>query len=291
MGEFFSVACAAVWAFAVILLRRSGETLPAFELNLVKNLLGLALMVPTVLLTEGFSLPGYTAGELSLVLVSGIVGIAVADTWYLRALNLMGAGRTGVVASLYSPFVIVLSMLFLGESLRAWQLAGFGLVLAGILLVTWRTNRRDVSARALRTGVAFGAGAVLMMAVGVVMVKPVLEGDDFFWTVLLRLAGGAAAMLIFVWATRGASMMMAHYRRPQPWPMILVAGFLATYLSMMLWLAGYRLTSASVAAVLNETAAAFIVLFAWWLLGEGMSRRRIAGVALTFSGVVVILSV
>ena len=45
MGEFFSVACAAAWAMAVVLFRRSGETLPAFELNLFKNLLGVALLV------------------------------------------------------------------------------------------------------------------------------------------------------------------------------------------------------------------------------------------------------
>ncbi|MBY6205239.1 DMT family transporter [Halomonas denitrificans] len=290
MGEFFSVACAAVWAMAVVLFRRSGETLPAFELNLFKNLLGVALLIPTVLLTEGLTLPTYSAAEWGLVAVSGVIGIAIADTWYLRALNLMGAARTGVTASLYSPFVILLSILFLGETLAPWQMAGFVLVLAGILLVTWRTNRMDVSLRALRLGVAFGAGSVLLMATGVVMVKPVLEGDDFFWTVLLRLAAGTVAMLALVAATGSAGRVMARYREPQPWRTIVVASFLGTYLSMILWLAGYRLTDASVASVLNETAAAFIVLFSWWVLKEELSPRRIFGVLLTFAGVSVIVS-
>lgn len=291
MGEFFSVACAAVWALAVVLFRRSGETLPAFELNLYKNLLGVALLVPTVLLTDGAALPGYSAGEWALVLISGVIGIAVADTWYLRALNLVGAARTGVVASLFSPFVIVLSILFLGEALKLWQLAGFSLVLGGILLVTWRTRREDVSMQALRLGVAFGAASVLMMAIGIVMVKPVLEGEDFFWTVLIRLAAGSVAMLLFVSARRGWAPLMANYRKAQPWAMITLASFLGTYLSMILWLAGYRLTSASIASVLNETAAAFIVIFSFWLLKEPITTRRIAGVMLTFAGVWVIISV
>jgi drug/metabolite transporter (DMT)-like permease len=291
MGEFFSVACAAAWAMAVVLFRRSGETLPAFELNLFKNLLGLALLVPTVLLTEGLSLPGYTPSQWVIVAVSGIIGIAVADTWYLRALNLMGAARTGVTASLYSPFVILLSILFLGEVLALWQLAGFALVLGGILLVTWRTNRMDISMRALKLGVAYGAGAVLLMAIGVVMVKPVLEGDDFFWTVALRLAAGTAAMLALVGVAGSGRRVMARYREPQPWPTVVLASFLGTYLSMILWLAGYRLTDASIASVLNETAAAFIVLFSWWVLKEPLSGRRIGGVVLTFAGVVVIVSV
>jgi drug/metabolite transporter (DMT)-like permease len=53
------------------------------------------------------------------VLVSGLLGIAVADTWYLKALNMMGASRTGIVSSLFSPFFILLSAVFLGERLAS----------------------------------------------------------------------------------------------------------------------------------------------------------------------------
>jgi drug/metabolite transporter (DMT)-like permease len=290
VGEFFSVACAACWALAVVLFRRSGETLPAFELNLFKNLLATGLMVPTILLVDGLAWPGYSPLEWLIVMLSGVVGIAVADTWYLRALNLMGASRTGVVASLYSPFVILLSILFLGEMLIWWQYFGFLLVLAGILLVTWRQNRRDVSLRAIRLGVAFGAGAVLLMACGIVMVKPVLETQSFMWTMGVRLAAGATGMLLFMHATRGWERVVRHYRSPQPWGMIVVGSLLGSYLSMMLWLAGYKLTQASVASVLNETAAAFIVLFAWLFLKEDMNWRRVAGIAMTFSGVGVMVT-
>lgn len=285
MGEFFSVACAACWALAVVMFRRSGETLPAFELNLFKNVLATALMIPTILLVDGVSWPGYSSLEWLVVIVSGVVGIAVADTWYLRALNLMGASRTGVVASLYSPFVILMSILFLGEVLIWWQYFGFVLVLAGILLVTWRQNRRDVSLRAIRLGVGFGAGAVLMMATGIVLVKPILETESFMWTMGVRLGAGTVGMLLFLHVTRGASRAMLHYRSSQPWMIIVVGSLLGSYVSMMMWLAGYKLTQASVASVLNETAAAFIVIFAWLFLKEEMNWRRVAGIGMTFSGV------
>lgn len=288
-GEFFSISCAGVWAFAIVLFRRSGETLPAFELNLFKNALATPLMVATAWVAEAAVWPAFTGSQWAIVLASGVIGIAIADTWYLRALNLMGAARTGVTASLYSPFVVLLSVLLLGETLRAWQLAGFALVLAGILLVTWRSRRAEVPSRELRLGVFYGAGAVLMMATGIVMVKPVLEGEHFFASAALRLAAGTAAMLLFVTATGDWRRVVARYRQPQPWPTIVLASFLASYLSMLLWLAGYRLAPASIASVLNETAAAFIVLFAWWMLGESLSPRRLAGVGLTFCGVSVML--
>jgi len=173
-GEVFALSSALTWALAVILLRRSGETLPPFELNLFKNCLGFVLMVPTILLFNGLVLPEYTPFELLIIITSGLLGIALADTWYLRALNLMGASRTGIVASLFSPFVILLSTIFLGERLVPWQWFGFFMVVSGVLLVTWRVHRSEVDTDDLKKGAIYGVAAIFLMAVGIVMVKEIL---------------------------------------------------------------------------------------------------------------------
>lgn len=60
-----------------------------------------------------------------------MLGIALADTLYFRALNRLGASRAGVIGNFYSPFVIVLSYLFLAERLAPLQIAGFFLVSMG----------------------------------------------------------------------------------------------------------------------------------------------------------------
>jgi drug/metabolite transporter (DMT)-like permease len=54
---------------------------------------------------------------------------------------------------------------------------------------------------------------------------------------------------------------------------------------MVLWLAGYKFTLASIAAILNETASIFILLLAALWLKEPLTRRAITGVVLTFGGV------
>ena len=288
-GQICALACAICWSFAVILLRRSGETLPAFELNLVKNLIGFLLLIPTLALTVGLDWPEYPIKEVGVALLSGFLGIAVGDAWYLRALNLMGASRTAIVASMFSPFVIMLSVTFLGERLAGWQLAGFFVVMAGILLVNWSRNPSGVELAQLRKGVMFAAGGVFLMAIGIVMVKEILETRPFLWTVELRLLGGVGGMLIYVGLRRLWKPMMAHFRKPQPWVWILAGGFLSSYLSMLFWMAGYKLIPASQASVLNESAAAWIVLFAWLFLKEPISVRKIAGLLLTFSGVVLML--
>jgi drug/metabolite transporter (DMT)-like permease len=288
-GEFFALASAFCWAWAIILFRRAGDALPPFELNLFKNLLGFSLVLPTLALVEGIQLSAFSLEEIGIALVSGLLGIAVADTWYLRALSLMGAGRTGIVASLLSPFVVLLSILFLGESLRGWQLAGFALVMGGILLVTWKQNRREVDAAHLKKGVFFGIGAVFLMAIGIVMVKEILETRPFLWITELRLVGGIAGMLIYMVLRGQVETVRQRFREPLPWRHILPASVLGAYISMMMWLAGYKLIPASEASVLNETANAWIVLLAWLVLGESIGHRKVAGLLLTTAGVIIML--
>jgi drug/metabolite transporter (DMT)-like permease len=256
---------------------------------LFKNLLGFSLILPTLAVVEGFQLSAFSPQDIAVTMLSGLLGIAVADTWYLRALSLMGASRTGIVSGLLSPFVILLSIMFLGESLRGWQLAGFALVMGGILLVTWRQNRREVDAAHLSKGVFYGIGAVFLMAVGIVMVKEILETRPFMMTAEIRLAGGAGGMLIYM-ALRGRYAAVKHnFMKPLPWKLIIAGSFLGAYVSMMMWLAGYKLIPASEASVLNETANAWIVLLAWLMLGESIGYRKVTGIMLTSAGVIVML--
>ncbi len=76
-----------------------------------------------------------------------------------------------------------------------------------------------------------------------------------------------------------------------PWKTIILASFLAAYVSMVMWLAGFKLIPASEASILNQTANAWIVLLAWLMLGETLDARKLAGLALTSSGVAVMLLV
>lgn len=289
LGEFFALSSAFVWALAIVLFRRAGSTLPALETNLFKVLLAFVLLWPTLFLVEGMTLPRYSPLELGIVILSGYLGIAVADTWYLRALHLVGAGRIGIVSSLLSPFVILLSVLFLGERLGPWQVGGFALVMMGVLLVTWQENREKVDTGSLRAGMAWGIAAVFFMALGVVMVKEILETRSFLWTVQLRVVGGLLGMLLYLASRKRLASSWQQFRQPLPWGTIVVASLLATYVSMLMWLYSYKLIPASVSSILNQSSNAWIVLLAWLLLREYIGWRKFWGLVLTTVGVLIML--
>lgn len=289
-GEVFALVCALMWATAVVMFKYVGESMSANTLNFVKNILGLSMLVLTAVVVEGLTLPSLTYTEWGILIASGYFGIALADTWYLQALRNLGAGRTAIVASLYSPFVVMLSIVFLDEALALWQWLGFAMVLAGILVVVYQRNHQEIDQKVLMSGVAFAACSVFLTAAGVVAMKPILENDGFFWMVGLRMLAGVLGMLIFLLIKGRFKSTLTEVRDGNHrWKFIVFASIAGSYLSLLFWLGGFKYADASVASVLNETANIFIVLMAWLFLRESLSKQKIVGVVLTFSGVLVFL--
>lgn len=289
LGEALSIASALAWACGVILYKRLGETLPPLRLNLVKNLIVLAALVPLTLAWHALEAPALSRREVLVCVASGALGIGIADTLYFRALNRVGAGRMGIVGNCYSPFVIVLAYIFLGERLGPLQIAGFGLVTVGVLVIAEPRNAPALGRGALLGGIALGVFAVFLMACAIVMVKPVLERSDLLWVSLLRMLGGVAILVVLTALQRGADRDGGRLGR-RGLAMLLTAALVGQLLSMLLWLGGYKYTSASVAAILNETSSVFIVVLAWLLLREPLSRRKLAGIGCTLAGVALMLA-
>jgi drug/metabolite transporter (DMT)-like permease len=300
-GELCSILSALAWAIGLIYYRQLGNTLPPLQLNFLKNLLVLAMMVPAVPLMHGLSLPHFSALQVAAAVSSGVLGIGIADTLYFRALNELGAGRMGVLGNLYSPFVILLSVIFLGESLLPLQMAGFALVSLGVWVAAWPRRGREPApavaqdflppaasadpdaAHALR-GFGFAMLAIVLMAVSIVMVKRVLEAQPLLWVTGLRMVGALLGMAAIAWF-RGESAQLAPPTVGMPWRRLAFAAFIGQFVAMILWLAGFKFTQASVAAILGETASVFILILAAIWLKEPLTRRAVLGVGLTLSGV------
>ena len=290
IGELYALICALLWASAVVLYKHAGESMTANSLNLIKNVIGVSLLVPTATMLEGFVLPQLSAAQWGILIASGYFGIAVADSWYLQALRHLGAGRTAIVASLYSPFVIILSLIFLGERLAWWKWIGFCMVMIGILVVVYQRHYQHLDRQQLIRGVPLAAASVFLTAGGIVAMKPILDTDGFFWLVTLRLAAGTLGLILYLASRRQLLRTLSAMRTEQhKWRTIIIASVCGTYLAMIFWLAGFKYANASVASVLNETSTVFIVLMAWLFLKEDLSTRKLAGVVITFAGVVIFI--
>jgi len=288
MGELYSLLCAVVWAMAVIMFKRSGETLAPLTLNLFRIVVSCLLLVPTVLAAGDSLLRPAPWQDYAVLAGSGVLAIAVADTLFHRSLNIVGAGITAVVDCLYSPLVVLFAFLLIGERLSAAQLAGMVLVVGGVLVASRHAPPPGVGRGELVRGVLIGAAGMAALSLGIVVAKPVLDHSPVLWATTIRQFGALAVIVPAALLSPDRRRHLAAFRPHRAWRFSLTGTVLGSYLALMLWIAGMKYTQAGAAAILNQTSTIYVLLLASLLLHEPLTRRKLAAAALAVAGIVMV---
>jgi drug/metabolite transporter (DMT)-like permease len=276
------------WAGAIVIFRVVGRNVHPLAINLYKNGLAVILFAATAAALGQPLLPNLGAGPYAVFLLSGVLGIAVADTLVLISLNKLGAEIFAIVDCGYAPSVIGLSFLFLGEHLNFPQLLGAGLIVLAVFMVGGLRAETQIKRTDLLTGLAVGLLSVLFSACGIVMVKPLLGQAPLIWSSMIRMVGGTLGVGLFLLFHPRRAAILRPLRSARTLRLLVPASILATYLSNVCWLGGMSLTPASVASVLNQTCTIFIFILAAIFLKEKITPLKLAAVALAFAGAVLV---
>src|SRR5690606_38414519 len=110
-----------------------------------KNWLGALLLIPTVLFIEGPLTQSIATSHLAMLVISGVLGIGLADFMVLKGLSQINASKMAIVECSFSPFVILLSVAFLGEALTIPRFLGTALVLGAVFMITRTTAGPAIS--------------------------------------------------------------------------------------------------------------------------------------------------
>ena len=125
IGIFSAFGATLAWTYACSIWRKQTNIYKPIEINFLKNIIAFIIFSPVILILK-YS----TDYKYFLILIcSGIIGIGLGDTFYLKSLNLIGTRKTLSIEAL-SPLIAAISgNLFLDENLNlnAW---------IGIVIVT-----------------------------------------------------------------------------------------------------------------------------------------------------------
>lgn len=289
MGEFYALACALIWALAVIFIRQSGLTIPPLSLNLFRVSISSILLILTMAALGKPLVGSATWQDVLILMASGVLAIAIADTLFHMCLNLVGAGINAIIDTLYSPFIVFFAFLLLGERLTPWQLGGMALVISGVVLSSRAKVSRNGRDRVSLLGVGYGVLSMVALALGIVMAKPVLERTDVVWATTVRQLGALVVLLPAALIRPGPRAVARLFRPQASWRFSLPATVLGSYFALMLWIAGMKYTTAGKAAILNQSSTIFILIFATLFLKEAFTRRKMAAAGLALGGIVLVI--
>ncbi|MBN2243267.1 MAG: DMT family transporter [Acidobacteria bacterium] len=288
-GEALALMTAVIWSVAVILFKKSGETVHPLGLNFFKNTLTMVLVPPTMLVFDRTLIHPAPFDDYLLLLLSGVLGIGIADTLFFKSLNILGAARSAIVDCLYSPVIILLSIFWLGERLTWIQAAGALLIVSAVLTIGREKGLVEITRRQLAAGILLGAAAMFTMGVGIVMIKPLLDRSPVLWAIEVRLVGAAVSLLALLGFHPGRRAVLRSCLEIRSWKYTIPGSVLGTYIALMFWIGGMKYAPASIASALNQTSNIFIFLLAALFLQERITRYKVAGIVMAVIGVFLVV--
>ena len=289
LGQLYSLLAALTFAIALIFYRWSGAHVTPLALNLFKNVVALVLFAGLLALAPGewTTFTDLTPAEWTRLAVSAVIGIALADTLFLAAINRLGVGLMVIIDCLYSPSAVLFAWLLFGETVTLIHLGGGVLVLSGIVISSYTRDTAAGSRRQLLGGFAAGVTATVGMGFGIIFFDPLIEAHALVPITAARLLIATIPLLLYALLAKPA---MLHAFKPSAhWRTSIPAAVLATFLSLLFWHAGFKYTSAAAAAVLNQTSTIFALILAAVLLRERLTPRKVVAVVVAFVGVMLII--
>ncbi|YCM45188.1 DMT family transporter [Verrucomicrobiaceae bacterium 227] len=286
IGDLCAIGSAIIWSFSVILMRVSGLTIPALPLTFFKIVVAIICFAIVLTFQGQLWVTGLTTGDYLRLSASAVLGISIADTMIASALNRLGASLQALADCAYSPSIALVGLLMFGEKLSSWELIGGSLVVSGVFvgaaMTTEVKNKRD-----LWIGVALAAGAHVIMAIGILMVRDIYTQQSLVWVSGFRFLIAALVMLIAVAVTTPKQIsrkLFLGFQRPETWRTMIPMAILGPFIATLLWVAGFKYLPAGRAAIFNQLSTVFIIVLAYLFLNEKFTTRKAIGTALALIG-------
>ena len=286
MGDIYALLTAVCWSFAVILFELSSNKLNPLQINIVKNSFGVVGFIITIFILN-IPYPNFSNENLVILSVSGLIGVGIADLFFLESLKKIGSSLSAIVATIYAPSVFIIAYIFFNEITTLNVYFGTFLILGGIVVSTYNFPKQITSSQ-LFTGVLFGALAQVLTAASVLSVKPIMLDNPILYVALIRFGVGLMSAIIFMLLKSGYSFVFITFQQGYRNIFLLGGSFFGTYLSVILWLAGYKYTLAGRAAIYNQLSTVLISIMAVYFLKDTLTIKKKIGILLSFVGAVIV---
>ncbi|MEL0613964.1 DMT family transporter [Marinomonas arenicola] len=199
-AELSGLVAALCWTISSLMAPRLIGRFGTMRFNTFRILTASTVLLCVSLLTQRFNLSLWE--HKNSVMLSGILGIFLGDTCLFSAVHRLGPRRAGILFATNAPISILLSWLFLNETLILWQLFACGLVLTGVVIAILfgkrtQSHDREQTKGRLSVGILMALGGALGQASGALLSKPaLLDGADPIAVSALRVSTGAIALAL-----------------------------------------------------------------------------------------------
>ena len=269
LSVFLALAAAFSWTLAGVFGHKPAVTLGSVQFNRIRMVVSMVFLLGYCLIA-GKTIT-IESRDFWLIFFSGLIGAAGGDYFLFKTMQRLGPRRTGILFAANAPIAAILGWVFLSEALSPKMILAIALGFGGIVLAVIYGKRRDLAhiweniTPPLWIGIVFGLLAALGQAIGVMLMRPVMEGGmdpavaGFFRVIV--------AVVVF-WAILPIEKINGRWPKvfwPDRglWVHILGNGFFGMAFGMALLLKALETGSVAVVSILSATSPLMMLPFVW----------------------------
>ncbi len=292
LGETFALITAVFWAFGSLLFSFAGRRVGAFSINVIRIpiaafiLIGLCFVVQGRLITETATTP-----QVLWLVLSAFFGLVVGDWCYFKSLVILGPRVGSLLAASTPIFAVVISWIWLRETLGWLDLTGILVTLSGLGWVTLERKAKPFGARegSKTTGYLLAAIGACGQAAGLVTAKIGL-GDNvssLSGTMVRMVSASIMVWVVVVILGRFDRVRKAVLDRKALLAMI-GAAMVGPVFGVWLSLLSIRYTQIGIAATLMSTTPLWVIPLVMIIHSERPSARAMLGTVVAVVGVAIL---
>lgn len=294
IGETAGLAAAMLWAFSSLLYAETKLT--AWGMNFAKLAIAVLILCAQLLIMAAVrGQPFLTAPPAAWgwLLVSGLVGLTIGDTFYFRSLQILGARRCLIVTTTAPVFAALVGWWWLSEVLSATSIVGIAVTLAGIV---WVIRDGDGISEepghypgSQRRGIAFGVLSSVCQAVGGAAAKKGMTAIDPLEATFIRMLLATVFAIALLVGRKELTQTVKQVCDFQLLRKFLPAVICGTWLGV--WFSQVAFKEAqniAVAQTLLATCPLFAIPLVRWKYGTRVTFVAVAGCLVAIGGICLI---
>ena len=291
-GEFLALMAALFWSIAVVIFRSLSQKISPFLINALKNTIALiCFIVALSILKIPLFNSTFTSHEYIIFIISGILGMGIADAVFIYSLSKIGANRIAILNCFEPIAVYCFTFFLLGTSLGMLESIGFIIVIISILVISYEKDHDDIDPKVKKKGILLQICAILCSALSMVMIKEILNDHRhdinlIIWIAVFRLFIGFIASWAIFLCLKNTIKLLADIKEKTIIIKIITSSVFGTFMALGCWMMGQAyIEKLPLASILGQTALIFILIFSWIFLNEKITKIRIIASVFALLGV------
>jgi drug/metabolite transporter (DMT)-like permease len=287
LGEFAALCTACFWSVSALVFAAATRRAGSFQVNITRLILAVAYLLLLIgILRLDVRLSVHQILNLSL---SGVVGLALGDTFLFKAFQEIGARMSMLVMSLAPAIAAILAYVLLDESLPAFGVMGIVVTVAGIGLVVLERNGESSAGLTFTTaGLVYallgaaGQGAGLIFAKMAFREAPV----NGFVATFVRIAASLVVLLPVAVATHRFQSPAKMYRGDRKaFGLTALGSVLGPFLGISFSLMAIEYTKVGIAATIMAIVPILMLPMVRYVYKEKLGWRAVVGACIAVGGV------